>query len=112
MLERLPFEKLHGDEGLALVLVDVVDGADVGVVEGGGGTRLALEAFPGLVTREQPLGEELESHLSPQARVLGLVDDAHAPAAQLLEDAVVGDGLADHGDTLRFPNRSLVSWVR
>jgi len=31
-----------------------------------------------------------------QRYVLGLVDDTHPPAAQLLDDAVVRDGLADH----------------
>ena len=38
-----------------------------------------------------------QRHTSAEAGVLGLVDDAHAPAAELLEDPVVGDGLADHG---------------
>jgi hypothetical protein len=34
--------------------------------------------------------------------VLGLVDHAHPAAAELLEDVVVGDGLADHqGQILR-----------
>ncbi len=30
-----------------------------------------------------------------QPSVLGLVNDTHAPAAELLDDAVVRDGLAD-----------------
>ena len=34
MLERLPFQQLHHDEGLAFVSADVVNGADVGMVEG------------------------------------------------------------------------------
>ena len=39
--------------------------------------------------------QELERHGAPEPRVLGLVDDAHAAAAEL-GDAVVRDGLADH----------------
>ena len=31
-----------------------------------------------------------------QACVLGLADHAHTPAAELLDNTVVGDGLADH----------------
>jgi hypothetical protein len=31
-----------------------------------------------------------------QPCVLGLVDNTHTSAAQFLDDAVVGDGLADH----------------
>jgi hypothetical protein len=34
VLERVTLEQLHGDEGPALVLVYVVNGADVGMVEG------------------------------------------------------------------------------
>jgi hypothetical protein len=61
------------------------------------------------VAREEPLGEELERHLSAEAGVLRLVDDAHAPAAELLEDPVVGDRLADHDDALRVPDGNLRS---
>jgi hypothetical protein len=31
-----------------------------------------------------------------QPRILGLVYDTHPPTAELLEDAVVRNGLADH----------------
>jgi hypothetical protein len=82
--------------GCPLVLVDVVDGADVGVIEGGGGPGLALEALPGLGIGEGPFWEELEGHPAVEAGVHGLVDHAHAPAADLPADPVVGDGLADH----------------
>jgi hypothetical protein len=97
MLQRLAFQQLHADEGPPLVRVDVVDRADVGVVEGRGRAGLALEALEGLVAREQPLRQKLERHPTAETGVLGLVDDAHPAAAQLLEDAVVRDRLADHG---------------
>ena len=42
------------------------------------------------------LGQELQRDGSVEASVLGLVDDTHPSAAELLEDSVVGDGLADH----------------
>ena len=41
-------------------------------------------------------GQELERDEAVQPRVLGLVHDSHAAAAELLDDAVVRDCLADH----------------
>jgi len=41
-----------------------------------------------------------------QPSVLGLVDDTHPSTAELLDDAVVRDGLADHR------RRSLRLWTR
>jgi hypothetical protein len=37
----------------------------------------------------------LQGHETVQARVFGLVDDAHPAAAQLLDNAVMRDGLTD-----------------
>ncbi len=42
------------------------------------------------------LRQELEGHETVQARVLRLINDTHATAAQLPDDAVVRDCLADH----------------
>ncbi len=44
MLQRHAVQKLHDDEGLPLFFADFVDGADVGMVQGGSGLRFALEA--------------------------------------------------------------------
>src|SRR5947207_4474576 len=40
--------------------------------------------------------QELQPNEAMQAGVLGLVHNAHAAAAEFLNDAVVRDGLADH----------------
>ena len=37
-----------------------------------------------------------EGDKSTQFDILGLIDDTHPTAAQLLDNSVVGDGLADH----------------
>ena len=95
VLQRLAFQALHDDEGLALVLADVVDGADVRMVQGGGGAGLALEALERLLIAGELRRQELEGHEAAQARVLGLVDHAHAAAAQLVDDAIVRDRPAD-----------------
>ena len=43
----------------------------------------------------QKIGKELQGHEAAKLSVLGLVDDTHAATAQLLDDAVVRNGLAD-----------------
>src|SRR5580698_11446253 len=40
--QGLSVEEFHGDEGLAVLLIDLVDGADVGMVQSRGRLRLAL----------------------------------------------------------------------
>jgi hypothetical protein len=41
-------QQLHSNEMLAFMLVDVVDGADVGMIQGRGGMSLPLESFQGV----------------------------------------------------------------
>jgi hypothetical protein len=41
------------------------------------------------------LGQELQCNEAMKPGVLGLVDDAHATAAEFLYDAIVRNGLAD-----------------
>ena len=45
LVERLAFDQRHRDEGLAVGFVDLVDGANVCVVEGRGGASLSFESF-------------------------------------------------------------------
>ena len=98
LLQRLAFQQLGRDEEPAVDLVDVVDGADVRVVQCRGRPRLAPEAFEGVAVSGKILGEELQRHVPAESRVLGAVDDAHATASDLLHDAVVGESSANlHG---------------
>ena len=59
-LQGPPFDQLHAEEGAAGGLAGVIDGADVRVVQGTGGQRLATEAHQ---PREVPAtlpGQELQ----------------------------------------------------
>ena len=47
VLQGLAFEQLHGEKRVALVLAHFVNGADVGMIDGGGGARFALETLDG-----------------------------------------------------------------
>ena len=78
------------------VLSDIVNRADVWMIEGRGGAGLALEPFDRTRIPRQFLGEEFQRDGTSQPRVFGQVDDAHAALTQLFQDVIVRDGLADH----------------
>ena len=66
--QRLALEQLHRDEGLALVLVDVVDRADVGVLERGGRAGFALQPLERLGVARQLLGRNFSATRRPSFR--------------------------------------------
>ena len=80
-----PFQQLHGDEGNVLEGIDLVDGADVRMVQRGGGACLALKALNRLGIASKTFRKEFQGHESAQLGVLRLVDHAHATAAELFQ---------------------------
>ena len=81
---------------MALVLADVVNRADIRMVESGGRPGLALETFDGERIGERRIGQELQRDVAAEAEVFGPVDDAHAACAQTFHHPVVRDCCADH----------------
>jgi hypothetical protein len=66
---------------------DIVDGEDVGVVEGAGGAGLLLE--PAEVVAVGDLrGEDLDGHLAVETGIVGPVDLTHAARAEEPDDLV------------------------
>jgi len=96
VLQRGAVQKLHRDEGLSLVLPNLVNSANIGVVQSRGRACFAAKALKSARILGKLRREKLERHEPAQFQVFGFVDNAHPPAAQLLDDAVVRDGLADH----------------
>ena len=94
-VEGLALDELHGEEVDAVRLLDRVDGDDPGVVEGGEGLGLALEALEPLRVGGHLGRQDLEGHLAPELRVGRTVHLAHATGADGGGDAVVGERLAD-----------------
>jgi hypothetical protein len=87
------------------VLVDVMNAADIGLIEGGGGAGLALKPLQlltidmllvGTRCRRQGLRQELEGDESLEMGVLRPVDHTHTPATELVENPVVRNCLANH----------------
>src|SRR5712671_1382165 len=62
MLQGNAVKKLHGNECLAVFLADIIDGADVGMVQRGGSLRFALKTGQGLRVPSDVLRQKLQRH--------------------------------------------------
>ncbi len=96
VLQRHAVQEFHGDESLAVLLINFVDGADVGMVERRCRLRLPLKAAERLRVAGNLSGKELERDEAVQLHILGFVHHAHTAAAKLFENAVMRESLADH----------------
>jgi len=76
LLERFALEQLHRDE--RRVGADVVDGADIRMVQRCGRAGLTLEPFDRLGIGLESLGQRLERDDPPESCVLSAIDLAHA----------------------------------
>ena len=89
-------DHFHHD-GLAIAaLEDLEDCDDARMVEGGEQLRLAAEALERLRVVRNLVRQELQRDAAPEPRVLRRVNHAHSACAQTLDDAVLGEGAADH----------------
>ena len=96
MFQGLAVQILHGNESLPILLADVIDGANVGMVQGRSRLCFTLEAAKRLRVFGHVVRQELERDKAAQPGVLSLIDDPHATAAEPFHNVVVRDGLADH----------------
>ena len=89
--QAAPLDELHGEVRPALVVAHVVDLDDVRVPQARHRLRFALEPRP-LVRPGVGAGEQhLEGDEAVEPQVPGLVDDAHAPAAEQGLHLIAGD---------------------
>jgi hypothetical protein len=82
-----------------------MDRADIGMIESRRCPRFRLKSFQGQRVAFKVRWQELQGHMPTEAEVFGLVDDAHSSPAQLLQDAVMRNGLANHGKGDKFDVR-------
>ena len=85
LLEGHAFDVLHRDIGLAVRLADLVDLANVGMVQGGRRLRLAQESLARHSVPLELFREELEGYLAVQNAVLSEEYLSHSPTAEGLE---------------------------
>ena len=98
---------LSSDEGFAIVFADVVDGANVGMIQRGGGLRFALEAADSLLVAGHFVGKKFQRDEALQASVFGFVNYAHASGSEIFDDAVMGDGETNQRRAFRHESASL-----
>ena len=95
-LQCFTIQQLHRNELLAVGFVNVVDSADIGMIQCGRRSSLALKALDGLDVVGNLTGQEFERHLAPKSQVLGAVDDTHATAPNPFENPVMRDIRSEH----------------
>jgi hypothetical protein len=95
VLKSHAIQVLHRDKLLTLVVRDLVCGADW---DGSKRKRprLATEPFEDLRVFGDFIRQKFQRHKAAERGVLGLVDHAHPAPAQLLDNAVMRDGLPNH----------------
>ncbi len=89
----LPVEVLHDQEVDPVLAADVMEGANVGVVQAGDGLRLALEPLLQIRVRGDMLGEDLDGDGSIESRVSRFVHFPHAARADGVDDLVRAEPL-------------------
>ena len=82
------FDELHDHVGRGVLLADVVDGDDVGIVEGRGRPRLAFESRQVRAVRGQLRREHLDRDAAVQPRVPRRVNLPHSACAEWRQDFV------------------------
>ena len=94
--QSLTFQVLHYDEAQPLMFANFVNGADVGMIQSGSRASFAAKTFQGLRVAGDVVGQEFKGDKAAQRGVLCQVNHTHPTTAELLNNAVMRDGLADH----------------
>src|SRR5262249_30512676 len=101
--QRRPRDKLHAEEGFAILLADFVNGNDMRMLESGRSSRLGPEARE-IGSRGQCAAlDHLEGHDAPQALLARLIDDPHPSFADALEEFVIADRASRAGTRSQAP---------
>jgi len=94
--QRSAFEAFHRNERLPIVLADFVNGADVGMIQRGGGFRFTLEASERLSVFRYVARKEFEGYKAIEFEILRFVNHAHTAAADLFDHTIVRDYAANN----------------
>ena len=96
----VPFQELHGEEGVAFDLSCLVDPHDIGVADTCDVFDLAFEARHGVAIHGIACRQQLERHGALQVDLPGAIDAGLAAAWQLFLDQETADLLPQFGQRL------------
>src|ERR1700677_2924415 len=89
LLQGCAIQKLHSNERFPVLFTNVIDRADVWVIQRGRSLRFSLEAGQGLWVSGHSLSQKLKRNEAMETRILSFVNDSHPAAAELLNDAIM-----------------------
>jgi hypothetical protein len=96
LTESFTVNEFHGDERMVVLLANIINGADTGVIESRSGVRFTAETLQCLGILLHVIREKFQGHHAIEAGVHGFVDDTHSAGTEFLEDAIVRDGPVNH----------------
>ncbi len=99
--ESLALQIFHHQKETALVLANLINRANVWMIQCRRSPRLAPEALQRLRIVRQRIRKKLERDETIELDVLGLVDHTHPAAADFAQHAIMRDGLAKNGWRIR-----------
>jgi hypothetical protein len=86
--EGLSFDVLHDEKVDAVLVSDVMEGADVWMLKRGDGARLAFEPLTEIGIGGERRGQDLDGDQAIEPDVPGLVNLAHAAGSQRAQDFI------------------------
>jgi len=96
VFHALAFQQFHDNNGLLIVFFHhIKNHADIGVAQRRSRSRLALKTSERVRVASDFIGQKLERDKAMETDVLRFVNHTHSATAQLFDDAIVRDGLAD-----------------
>ena len=89
LLDGPALEQFHGDEGLPVMISELVNRTDVRMLERRCQARLALEAAEPLGGADRLGTEKLDRHFAPETDVFRAIHDTHTAFAEVVEEPVM-----------------------
>jgi hypothetical protein len=96
VIQGFSIQEFHCDKALVAVPANLVNSADVWMVQGRGSPRFPAETLQSLRVLRDLQRQKLQRNETTELGIFSLIDNSHPATAKFLDDAVMGYGLPDH----------------